>query len=87
MKQLAKVEEVEGEGLYAFMGKSITLFCTSYIYTGILVGVNGDFVKLDNPAIVYETGELDAKSFKDAQKFSGSHYIFLNQVESFGPGK
>ena len=87
MKQLVKVEEVEGEGLYAFMGKSITLFCTSYIYTGILVGVNGDFVKLDDPSIVYETGELNGKSFKDAQNLPGSHYVFLNQVESFGPGK
>ena len=32
------VKEMEGEGLEAFLGKIITLFCGVYIYTGKVVG-------------------------------------------------
>lgn len=37
MKKL--IQEVEGEGLIALLGKRVTLFCMNYIYTGDLVGV------------------------------------------------
>jgi len=87
MKKLVKVEEVEGEGLLAFMGQPIALFCMNYIYAGTVVGVNDQFVKLENAAIVYETGELTAKAWKDAQKLPGEHYVMLSAIESFGPGK
>jgi hypothetical protein len=87
MKKLVKVEEVEGEGLMAFMGKSIALYGLNYIYSGTLVGVNEQFVKLENAMIVYETGELSAKSWKDAQRLPGDHYVMLSAIESFGPGK
>lgn len=32
--------EVQNEGLLALIGKRVTLFCSAYIYTGKLVGVN-----------------------------------------------
>lgn len=84
MKKLVKVEEVEGEGLVALMGQRVTLFCQIYIYTGDLVGVNDEFVKLENPAIVYETGAFDTKDWKDAQKLPNEVYIMKNAIESFG---
>ena len=83
MKQLVQVTEVENEGIMSFMGKRLTLFCLNYIYTGTLVGVNDNFVKLDDPAIVYETGEFACKSWKDAQKLPNSVYVMLACVESF----
>ena len=81
MKKL--IEEVENEGLVKLMGERVTLFCMNYIYTGKLVGVNEQFVKLDNAAIVYETGPFTDKQWKDAQALPNPVYVMLQTVESF----
>jgi len=78
------VKEVETEGLEALIGKRITIFCGVYIYTGDLVGVNESCVKLENAAIVYETGELGTKTWKDAQSLPNSWYVSRGAIESFG---
>ena len=83
MKKL--VEEVEGEGLVSLMGERVTLFGLNYIYTGKLVGVNDSFVKLEDPAIVYETGEYTEKKWKDVQELPTKvWYVMTRCVESFG---
>lgn len=82
MKRL--VEEVEDEGLLSLIGQRVTLFCSAYIYTGKLVGVNDSCVKLSEAAIVYETGELTDGKWKDAQKLPKDWYVQLTAVESFG---
>lgn len=87
MKKLVKVEEVEGEGLIFFMGGQITLFCDTYIYTGVLEGVNDQFVKLNDPKIVYETGNLKDKVWKLSESLPSPHYVMIGKIESFGPGK
>ena len=81
MKRL--IEETEQEGLVKLMGERITLFCLNYIYTGKLVGVNDQFVKLEDAAIVYETGAFAEKEWKDAQKLPRPVYVMLQTVESF----
>jgi len=58
------VTEVENEGLTALMGKTVTLFCGVYIYTGKLVGVNDTCVKLEDAGIVYQTGSFTDKKWK-----------------------
>lgn len=78
------VKETEGEGLEAFLGKRVTLFCMNYIYTGDLVGVNESCVKLSNAAIVYETGELKSGTWKDAQALPQDWYVQIGAIESFG---
>lgn len=83
----ATVVEVANEGLIAYLDKTVTLFCANYIYTGVLEGVNDTCVKLSNAYIVYETGELTASEWKDAQSLGGEWYVQLSAVESFGPGK
>ena len=83
MKRLVQVQEIEGEGLVGLMGKRITCFCLNYIYTGKLTGVNESFALLEDAAIVYETGELHTKEWKDAQKLPHPVYIMLRCVESF----
>lgn len=82
MQVITKV--VENEGFKAFLGKRITIFCNVYIYAGTLVGVNDTCVKLSDASIVYETGPLMDKSFKDAQKLPHDWYVQLSSVESFG---
>ena len=84
MKKIVSVTEVEGEGLTALMGERITLFCLNYIYTGLLTGVNETTVLLKDAAIVYETGELTSKDWKDAQKLPSDWYVQISAIESFG---
>ena len=78
------VEEVSGEGLEKLMGETVTLFCLNYIYTGKLVGVNETCVLLDNAKIVYETGPLTDKKWKDAQELPNQWYVQIGAIESFG---
>ncbi len=83
MKKLIKVEEVENEGLMGLMGQRVTLFCQIYIYTGDLVGINDDFLKLENAGIVYDTGKFTDKEWKDYQSLPHNTYVMKNAVESF----
>jgi hypothetical protein len=78
------VKEVEKEGLEAFLGKTITLFCGVYIYTGKVVSINEISIKLEDAKIVYETGELTAKNWTDVQPLPGDWYVTIQSVESFG---
>ena len=82
MQVLVKTDN--SEGLTALMGKTITIFCMNYIYTGELVGVNETCVKLENAKIVYETGPLNDKTWKDAQYLPNIWYIQMSAIESFG---
>ena len=87
MKTLAptiSVMEVENEGLNSFLGETITVFCAVYIYTGTLVGVGENFIKLESPKIVYETGAFNTKEWKDAQALPNDMYIMTGMIESFG---
>ena len=81
------MQESKEEGFIALMGKRVTLFCAVYIYTGKLVGVNETCVKLENPAIVYETGPFTDKKWKDAQELPNTIYVQTAMVESFGEVK
>jgi len=84
MKKLpTAVIEVDNEGLIALLGKQVTLFCLNYIYSGTLEGVNEKCVKLNNAAIIYETGSFNDSSFKDAQKLPNDVYVMINTIESF----
>jgi hypothetical protein len=87
MKRLVKVEEVNGEGFLALMGQTVTIFSLNYIYAGTLVGVNEEFVKLENAHIVYETGSFSDKKFKDAQKVAQEMYIQKGTIESYAVTK
>jgi hypothetical protein len=84
MRRLVNVQEVEGDGLMAFMGERITLYCLNYIYTGLLIGVNDTCVVLKDAAIVYETGPLLEKDWKEAQGFPSDWYVQISSIESFG---
>lgn len=82
MKKLAQVVEVENEGLVALLGKNVMVFGLNYIYAGTLEGVNADTILLINASIVYETGELVSKGWKDAQALPAPVYIRTNCIES-----
>jgi hypothetical protein len=79
-------EETEGE-FDAMLGKSICLLCMNYIYTGILKGVNETHVELDDPKLVYETGNWNDSEWKHAQSLSSPWRVRIDSVESWGAGK
>ena len=84
MKTLpTKVIEVENEGFVALLGKTVTLFCANYIYTGRLDGVNDSCVKLSSAKVVYETGAFTDKDWKDAQALPNDLYVQCGMIESF----
>ena len=78
------ITEVENEGLIKLLGERVTLFCANYIYTGKLVGVNESCVLLEDAAIVYETGTLIDKAWRDAQSLPHAWYVQVAFIESFG---
>ena len=78
------VEEVDGEGLESLLGKRVCLWCLNYIYHGKLTGVNEHDIRLDDAKIIYETGDLDAKEFSDAQSLPSTWYIRTSTIESYG---
>ena len=77
-------QEDEDQGLLSLLlGMRVTLFCLNYIYTGNLVGIDDDCVKLENAAIVYETGAFTDKEWKDAQPLPYPVHVMRAAVESF----
>lgn len=83
MKVLETIREEAQEGFLALMGQTITLFCMNYIYTGKLVGVNDTQIKLESAKIVYETGPLNTKDWKDAQALPHPIYVRVSAVETY----
>ena len=71
------------DGLESLVGKVVTFFCATYIYTGKLVSVSKTGVKLTKASIVYETGAFTDSNWKDAQGLPHDVYIMLSSVESF----
>jgi len=83
-----KVVEQEKQGLEALKGKTITLFCTRYIYTGVLISVDETCCLLQQPKIVYDTGSWDKKEWLDAQSLPKKEWhVMLQSIESFGVAK
>ena len=83
MKQIVTVTEVENEGLDCLMGQGVTFFCGNYIYTGKLVGVNDEYVKLEDAAIVFETGSFSDKEWKKSESLPKPVYVMKSFIESF----
>ena len=84
MKMIKTLEVNDEEGFMALIGKRVTCFCAVYIYTGDLVGVDDTCIKLENPAIVYETGAFTNKQWKDAQPLPTCLYLKTDMSESLG---
>jgi len=86
MKKLV-VQDVQ-ESLMSLLGERVLIMTSGYFYTGKLVGVNGVDIKLEDPAIVYETGAWSNGSYSDEQKLGTKfHYVRVNAIESYGISK
>ena len=84
MKRIIETKEVPS-GFESLLGEEIVVWCLNYIYSGKLVGINATDILLENPSVVYETGELTAKKFKDAQPLGVNEwFIRISCIESYG---
>lgn len=81
MKRLVETAE---DGIESFLGETITVWCSVYIYTGTLVGVNDQYIKLSGASVVYETGPFDTPNWKDAQSLPHDWYVQIASIESWG---
>ena len=84
MKKIVTVQEVDGEGLEGLLGKRVTLYCARFIYSGDLAGVNDTCVLLENAEIVFDTGELNSKTWSVSESLPNVWYVQRQAVESFG---
>jgi hypothetical protein len=76
---------LEEDGYSELIGKNITVFCCRYTYYGKLIEEGKNFIKLQNPNKVYETGCFTEKKFKDIQSLNTKTFsINKDSVESFG---
>lgn len=88
MRKIVQVQEVEGEGLESLLGERILLICAGYFYEGKLIGVNDSFVKIEDAAIVYSTGDWKENYYSDIQKLHQKDwYVQIGLIESFGKSK
>ena len=81
---MKRLIDTDDGAMVALMGERVTLFCANYIYTGLLVGIDDEYVRLEDAAVVYETGPLTSGDWKDAQELPGPWYVMTGAVESFG---
>lgn len=82
------VTEVENEGFEKLLGETVTLFCLNYFYNGKLVGVNDTCVLLQDPKIIYNTGEWNKSSWDDCQSMGiEGLYVQKGCIESFAGTK
>ena len=65
-------------------GERVTLFCLNYIYAGLLTEITAECVCLTEAAIIYETGDLLTKTWRDAQPLPHEWYVSRAAIESFG---
>ena len=85
MKRVVQVQEIEGDGLEALLGKQVFIFGSNYNYAGKLIGVNTHDIILEDAGIVFETGSFDTAGFKDFQKFPAKEWrIRTAAIESYG---
>jgi len=81
---MKKLVECENEGLLSLIGERVTLMCGCYFYTGKLVGVNDDCVKLEDAGVVFETGPFTDDKWTDMQPLPNAWYVTTGSIESFG---
>ncbi len=80
------ITDVESEGLLKLLGETVTIYCASFIYSGVLTGVNDDCVLLSGAKIVYDTGKASDANWATFEPFpnDGEWYVMKNMIESFG---
>lgn len=82
---MEKLVETPSENhMESYLGETVTVFACRYIYSGKLVSVDETSICLEEAGIVYETGALTDKKWKDRQPLPHKWCIAIGSIESFG---
>ena len=82
---MKRIVEVQDGGFEAVLGETVVLLCGIYIYSGKLVGVNGDHVELTDAKLVYETGAWTDEGWSNAQDLPADVWrVQKAAIESWG---
>jgi hypothetical protein len=85
MKRIVQVQEIEGDGLEALLGKKVTIWCLNYIYAGTLTRVNKEDIILTEPKLVYDTGKLTEAGFTTVENLPAKEWrVRTSCIESYG---
>jgi len=84
MSELTSGTAVVPESMAVLVGQRVTFFCMNYIYTGLVVRVDGDCILLSDAGVVFETGDFDNKTWVDMQKLPGDWCVRVSAIESYG---
>jgi len=86
IKKICESDDNQGS-LESLLGEQVILFCMNYHYFGKLIAVSPTYVVLESGGIVYETGEFNAKAWKDAQQIGQLLSVVVDKIESYCKGK
>jgi hypothetical protein len=84
---MKRIVETPDGGFEALLDEKITLFCAVYIYTGRLAGVNEDHLELSEPKIVFQTGNVKAGEWDEAEELPTPWRVMRQAIESWGAAK
>jgi hypothetical protein len=84
---MKRIVETSDGGFDVMLGEKIQVWCGVYIYAGVLAGVNDDHIELTSASVVYETGELGASTWRDAQAVRGTLRVMKQAIESWSDGR
>ena len=72
-------------GLESYMGQTVVLYCSRYIYTGTLVSIDKFSLTLESARIVFDTGEHKATQWALVEPCVDPIWnVSLASIESFG---
>ena len=87
VKQNIEVVETQEGTLMSLLGQEVTFYTPTYIFAGILAGVNDECILIKTPKIVYETGPFNEKNWKDAQALPHQFSLMKSAIIGFGKQK
>jgi len=79
-----KPAKTEVEGLEAYIGQKITVYCCNYFYTGTLAHVGSESIRLTKAGIVYDTGDHKAATWSTYQDLPHDWNVMKASIEAFG---
>lgn len=75
---------VSTDSFLNYLNMPLLVHGTNYIYAGVLTGVNGQLIELQEAGVVFDTGEYTGKmQFKDFQKVPSNVYLNKCALESW----
>ena len=71
--------------LLPFIGtdQKFTFICTNYIYSGQIENISKDTVVSKNAQIIFETGPINQKGWRNSEDFPHLLFIARQSIESY----